>query len=184
MRQMSSEDGDFDYESALAACARGEAFALEALYRRESKWLGGVAHRILRDRALAEEALHDAFLQIWQKAHTYDRNLGSARGWIYTVVRHRALGMARGLGREIAVDDIAALSDIRSAPVHTDDGRDNAADIDKCLEGLAPERRESILLAFLDGYSHEQISRALETPLGTVKSWIKRGLASLKDCLS
>ena len=100
------------------------------------------------------------------------------------MVRHRALGMARGLGREIAVDDIAALSDIRSEPVHTHDGRDDAADIDKCLEGLAPERRESILLAFLDGYSHEQISRALETPLGTIKSWIKRGLASLKECLS
>jgi RNA polymerase sigma-70 factor (ECF subfamily) len=181
---MPADDIDFDYESALVACARGEVFAFESLYRRESRWLGGVAYRILRDRALAEEALHDAFLQIWQKAHTFDRNLGSARGWIYTVVRHRALGMARGLGREIAVDDIAALSDIRSEPVHTHDGRDDAADIDKCLEGLAPERRESILLAFLDGYSHEQISRALETPLGTIKSWIKRGLASLKECLS
>ena len=116
---MSTEDSDFDYESALIACARGEVFAFETLYRRESRWLGGVAYRILRDRELAEEALHDAFLQIWQKAPTFDRNLGSARGWIYTVVRHRALGMARGLGREIAVDDIAALSDIRSEPVHT-----------------------------------------------------------------
>lgn len=181
---MTSGNDDFDYESALAACARGEAFALEALYRRESRWLGGVAFRILRDRALAEEALHDAFLQIWQKAHTFDRNLGSGRGWIYTVVRHRALGMMRGQSREVAVDDVAALADARSEAVHPHDGRDSAADIDKCLEGLAPERRESILLAFLDGYSHEQIARTLATPLGTVKSWIKRGLASLKECLS
>ena len=181
---MPADEDDYDYESALVACSRGEVFALESLYRREHKWLGGVAYRILRDRALAEEALHDAFLQIWQKAHTFDRNLGSGRGWIYTVVRHRALGMLRSLGREVAVDDIAALADARSEPAHTHDGRDDAADIDKCLEGLAPERRESILLAFLDGYSHEQISRALETPLGTVKSWIKRGLASLKECLS
>jgi RNA polymerase sigma-70 factor (ECF subfamily) len=181
---MATEDTDFDYESALGGCARGEAFALESLYRRESKWLGGVAFRILRDRALAEEALHDAFLQIWQKAHTFDRNLGSGRGWIYTVVRHRALGMVRTQGREVTVDDVAALADARCEPVSLQDGRDDAADIDKCLEGLAPERRESILLAFLDGYSHEQIARTLATPLGTVKSWIKRGLASLKECLS
>ncbi|MCA1925607.1 MAG: sigma-70 family RNA polymerase sigma factor [Thiobacillus sp.] len=181
---MPANEDDFDYESALLACARGEVFAFESLYRRESRWLGGVAYRILRDRALAEEALHDAFLQIWQKAHTFDRNLGSARGWIYTVVRHRALGMARGLGRETAAGDMAALSDIRGEPVQPNDGRDDAADIDKCLEDLPPERRESILLAFLDGYSHEEIARALKTPLGTVKSWIRRGLASLKECLS
>jgi RNA polymerase sigma-70 factor (ECF subfamily) len=71
---------DFDYESAIAACARGEAYGLESLYNRESRWLLGVCRRILRDTALAEDALHDAFLQIWQHAHTYDRNLGSARG--------------------------------------------------------------------------------------------------------
>lgn len=174
----------FDYESALVACARQEAYAFEALYRRESKWLLGVAHRILRDRALAEEALHDAYMQIWHKAHAYDRNLGSARGWIYTIVRHRALDMARSMGREVAVDDITVLADLRAEPDYGQSGRDDAADIDKCLEGLAPERRESILLAFLEGYSHEQIARALAAPLGTVKSWIKRGLASLKECLS
>lgn len=181
---MSDPDQDFDYESALAACSRGESFALETIYRREGKWLAGVAFRILRDRALAEEAVQDAFVQIWQKAHTYDRNLGSARGWIYTVVRHRALSMLRGAGREHTVADAEVLADLRGEPVHHQDNWVNAADLDRCLGHLPPERRESILLAFLDGYTHDQIARALATPLGTVKSWIKRGLASLKECLS
>jgi RNA polymerase sigma-70 factor (ECF subfamily) len=173
---------DFDYESALAACARGEAYALESLYAQESRWLLGVCRRILRDAALAEDALQDAFMQVWQQAHTYDRNLGSARGWIYTVVRHRALNLARSLGREIPQEDPHALLD---EPGYSDrQRRDSARDIDRCLEDLEEKRRESILLAFLDGYSHEQIARALATPIGTVKSWIRRGLLSLKDCLS
>ena len=173
---------DFDYEAALIACARGEAYALESLYVRESRWLLGVCRRILRDTSLAEDALQDAFLNVWQRAHTYDRNLGSARGWIYTVVRHTALNIARTVGREIAQEDPHALL---VEPSHRDDERHgDAIDIDRCLEGLDDSRRESILLAFLDGYSHEQVAKALATPVGTVKSWIRRGLLTLRDCLS
>lgn len=171
---------EFDYEAALVACARGEGAALERLYQREARWLLGVCRRILRDTALAEDALHDAFMHIWQQAHRYDRNLGSGRGWIYTVVRHRALNLARTVGRDTAYDD----SHDRAEDVSTETRRDTARDLDRCLEHLDPPRRDSILLAFLDGYSHEQVAQALSTPLGTVKSWIRRGLASLKDCLS
>lgn len=171
---------EFDYEAALVACARGEGAALERLYQREGRWLLGVCRRILRDTALAEDALHDAFMHIWQQAHRYDRNLGSGRGWIYTVVRHRALNLARTVGRDTAYDD----SHDRAGDVSTETRRDTARDLDRCLEHLDPPRRDSILLAFLDGYSHEQVAQALSTPLGTVKSWIRRGLMSLKDCLS
>lgn len=179
---MKSAAIEFDYEAALFACARGEAAALERLYQREVRWLLGVCRRILRDTALAEDALHDGFVHIWQQAHRYDRNLGSGRGWIYTVVRHRALNMARTLGRDVVYDDSHELSDDTETDANT--RRDTARDLDRCLEHLDPPRRESILLAFLDGYSHEQVAHALSTPLGTVKSWIRRGLSSLKDCLS
>lgn len=173
---------DYDYELALIACARGETYALESLYARESRWLLGVCRRILRDPSLAEDALQDAFLKVWQRAHTYDRNLGSARGWIYTVVRHSALDLARKGGREISHEDPHALLD---EPGHREDGRHgDAFDIDRCLEGLDDRPRESILLAFLEGYSHEQVATTLATPLGTVKSWIRRGLLALRECLS
>ena len=92
---MTQASDDFDYEAALQACARGDQYALRAIYERERRWLMAVALRITRRREVAEEVLHDAFLQIWDKAGTFDAALGSARGWIYTVVRHRALNFAR-----------------------------------------------------------------------------------------
>src|SRR4249920_1264588 len=101
---MSGSLNDFDYEAAPIACARGDRAALRTIYERERRWLMAVALRITHRRELAEEVLHDAFVQIWQKAATFDAGLGSARGWIYTVVRHRALNAVRSSARVIAVD--------------------------------------------------------------------------------
>ena len=175
----------FDYEAALEACARGERFALGALYQRESRWLLGVALRIVGDRDRAHDVLQDAFLQIWQRAGSYQRSLGSGRGWIYTVVRHRALDTVRRSGREInAGDDLEAIADSRQMlqahPAASPDG----ASLDRCLEGLDERKRECIVYAFVEGYTHEQIAAQLSTPVGTIKSWIRRGLQALKDCLS
>ena len=83
----------------MLACARGERFALQALYEREARWLLGLALRIVRDRERAEEVLHDSFLQVWQQAGSYQPGLGSARSWIYTLVRHRALKESRDPAR-------------------------------------------------------------------------------------
>ena len=183
-----TRDAAFDYEAAVLACARGERFAMRALYERESRWLLGVAMRIVRDRALAEDVLQDAFLQVWQRATTFDPSLGSARGWIYTVVRHRALKEMREPRRAHAMDDaeLVALSD-RQQSVEADDRTERGLDghaLENCLERLEPARRECLLHAFVDGFTHEQIADKLATPLGTVKSWIRRSLAVLKDCLA
>ena len=176
----------FDYESALEACARGERFALRALYEQESPRLVGVALRIVRDRELAQDVVHDAFIQVWRRAGTYQRALGSARGWLYTVVRHRAMDELRRHQRETAVgDDLEFLSDLHTlknaaeAAPSTDTGA-----LDRCMAALDERKRACILHAFVDGYTHEQIARQLATPVGTVKSWIRRGLHSLKACLS
>jgi len=173
----------FDYEACVLACARGERFALRALYEREARWLLGVAMRIVHERGLAEDVLHDAFLQIWQHAGTYRPELGSARGWVYTVVRHRALKAVRSPGRLQPTDphELAELSDARQ----TDDDRGLDADsLERCLARLDERRRVCVMHAFVDGYTHEQIAARLETPLGTVKSWIRRALASLKECMA
>ncbi|MEO8280735.1 MAG: sigma-70 family RNA polymerase sigma factor [Ideonella sp.] len=176
----------FDYESALEACARGERFALRMLYEREARWLLGVAMRIVRDRDTAHDVLQDAFLQIWQRAQTYQRALGSARGWIYTVVRHRALDEARKLRREVpAGDDLEGLADAQAANDHAAaEPLADSASLNRCLESLDDKKRECIVFAFVDGYTHEQIATALATPIGTVKSWIRRGLLVLKECLA
>ena len=175
----------FDYEDALLACARGERAALGWLYEHEAPWLMGVALRIVRRRELADEVLHDAFVQIWQKAASYDASLGSARGWIYTVVRHRALDALRRLGRELPVTGTAPEpADEAPGPLDSLLISNDAAALHHCLQLLDEQKRACILLAYVDGYTQTQIASRLACPLGTVKAWVRRGLLALKECLS
>lgn len=160
---------------------------MRALYEREARWLLGVAHRIVRDRERAEDVLHDAFMQVWEHAGSFQPALGSARGWIYTVVRHAALKAAREPGRLQVMDvpELTALSDAqqRAEPAGEERGLD-VDGLERCLQRLEASRRACVVLAFVEGHTHEQIAAQLDTPLGTVKSWIRRSLASLKECLS
>lgn len=184
---MPAHSATFDYEAALLACARGERFALRALYQREARWLLGVALRIVRDREHAEDVLQDAFMQVWQRAPTFRPDLGSARGWIYTIVRHRALKQVRESGRMAAMEpqELAGLSDAQQAAAPDADPRELDVDrLEQCLQRIEESRRACVVHAFVDGFTHEQIAERLNTPLGTVKSWIKRSLASLKECLA
>ncbi|MBA3624500.1 MAG: sigma-70 family RNA polymerase sigma factor [Methylibium sp.] len=158
---------------------------MRALYEREARWLLGVALRIVRDRETAHDVLQDAFLLVWQRASTYQRALGSARGWLYTVVRHRALDEARRVKREMPVgDDIDQIADDAGTQAAIDLANTDSASLERCMERLEERRRECIVYAFVEGYTHEQIAHRLATPVGTVKSWIRRGLLALKECLS
>jgi RNA polymerase sigma-70 factor (ECF subfamily) len=182
---MATPDEPFDYEAALAACARGDRYALRAIYERERRWLMAVALRITRRREVAEEVLHDGFVQIWRKAATFDAALGSARGWIYTVVRHRALNAVRATARAVEMDDetLAAVVDARSE-WRSREREVDAGELAECLERLDEQKRACVVLAFVDGYTHEELARRLGAPLGTVKSWIRRALLALKECLA
>ena len=182
---MTDNDGSFDYEATLAACAEGSRVALRTLYEREARWLLGVAMRIVRNRALAEEVLQEAFLQIWRGARTFDRNRGSGRGWIYTVVRHRALQEVRKAVPTISTDALEVENLPAEEPTAGESLQGVDADaLNRCLEQLEPQRRECIVQAFVEGYSHAQIAARIGRPVGTVKSWVRRALLSLKDCLS
>ncbi|MDM0014452.1 sigma-70 family RNA polymerase sigma factor [Variovorax sp. J22P168] len=188
---MPDSDEPFDHEAALRACARGEREALASIYRHESRYLLGVALRIVRQRQSAEDVLHDAFVSIWQRARSFDATRGAARGWIYSVVRHAALNWVRDHARELSVDEEshAALEDdlalarhaatIEPVQLQADMGR-----LDRCLDQLEAERRECIVLAYLDGCSHAEIAARMRKPLGTVKSWIQRSMRSLRECMT
>lgn len=187
---MSLPEPCFDYEACLAACARGEQQALQDLYQQESARLLGVAKRIARDNALAEDIVHDAFIKIWTRAASFDPARGSARGWIFIVTRHLALNFMRDNAREVQVSEYSemALHDLASMQtssgnVDSFDYRARSGRIYVCLEQLEPARRNCILHAYVDGYSHSQISQKLGTPLGTVKAWIKRSLVVLRECM-
>ena len=175
----------FDYEQTLLACACGDRDALRAIYDRDASWLLAVTVRIVRNRCLAEDLLQEAFIRIWNGAASFDPSRGSGRGWIYTVVRHRALQEMRYARIEISLDatDMEGLADARQAH-DAERLRISSLELEQCLGRLEPQMRECIVQAFIQGFTHEQIALRVNAPLGTVKTWIRRGLLSLRDSLS
>ena len=169
----------------LPAISRGDRDALRTLYEAQAGRLFGVAMAILRDRAAAADALHDAFLRVQGRAGQFDPSRGAADAWLSAVVRHAALDIARARGREQLTDD-PALGD---AAVEADALERVAADTEArrlkdCLSELDEKHRRGIVLAFVHGLSHAQVAAQLDLPLGTVKSWIRRGLLRLRECLA
>lgn len=167
----------------LQRCAARDANALAELYALVAPLLLGCLLRVLRRRALAEEALQDVFVRIWQSAASFDEHRGRPLAWMVSMSRYRAIDIVR---RERATPvDPASLEDHFAADDTADDvtsERDTAL-LDLCLGRLPAEQRESLHLAYADGRSHQDIAAALQRPLGSVKSWIRRGLQSLKECL-
>lgn len=180
----------FDHNAALADCARGDQNALRRLYEHEHRFLMGVALRIVRDRAAAEDVLHDAFMAIWNRAATFDPARGEGRGWMFSIVRNGALSAVRSSARTVSADeellDDLQDADPQAAPDMLDafSMRSTLGQLDHCLEQLDVAKRNCVLLAYLDGCTHAEIAERLSAPLGSVKAWIRRGMASLKECLA
>ena len=183
---MPAPSAPFDHEAALAACARGDRSALRRLYDAEARQMLGVALRIVRQRHLAEDVVQDAFIKVWEKAASFDPQRGSARGWLYSVVRYRALNEVRDNGPQITLDEAALEAiDLRNSQQAGSAMTPSAelGPLQDCLEQLDLPKRNSIVLAYVDGCTHAEIAQRLAAPLGTVKAWIRRGLQSLRDCL-
>ncbi len=176
----------FDLNHALRGCARGDRTALRAIYDSEAPRMIGVAMRLLRRRALAEEAVHDTFLQVWKKADSFDPVRGEARSWIYAILRNRALNILRGETRTDLVDDfepMGLVSEEENAEAVMMRLSDTGS-LKRCLEGLEPSRRQAITLAYIHGLSHGELAGRLGVPLGTMKSWIRRSLLALRECMA
>jgi RNA polymerase sigma factor (sigma-70 family) len=175
-----------DLAGALRRCATGDRAGLRLIYDTEGARMVGVAMRIVRRQALAEEAVHDAFVQIWERASSFDPSRGQARSWLYAVVRHRALNILRSEARTDLVEDfepmgLASPDDDPEAVVAR---LSDAGALRRCLERLEPARRRLIVLAYVHGLSHGELAGRLGMPLGTVKSWMRRSLLSLRECLA
>jgi RNA polymerase sigma-70 factor (ECF subfamily) len=181
-----SDDEDDETGRLLRAIAVGrDRNAFRRLYDAQAPFLFGVALRLLRDRAAAADAVQEAFIQVWRNAGRYDPSLGSGRAWLTGIVRYRALDLARARGREVAEPEpiSAEHAEDRPGPLDLLAARQEGSRLAECLETLADKNRRMIILAFVDGFSHGQIAARLDVPLGTVKSWIRRGLLALRDCL-
>lgn len=175
-----------DDAALLARIAKGERTALAALFEREAGRLIAIALRIVRRRDLAEEVVQDSFVAIWQRAGQFDGARGSARGWVTTIVRNRALNLLRDGSRLDFVDGetLAELGDRRGDALQAFALLPERDALRHCLDLLDGPKREAILLAYVVGMSHGEVASEMDTPLGTIKAWIRRGTASLQECLS
>jgi RNA polymerase sigma-70 factor (ECF subfamily) len=175
-----------DLDDALRRCAAGDRAALRAIYDAEAPRMLGVAMRLLRRRSLAEEAVHDAFVQIWQRAASFDPARGGERSWIYAVLRHRALNILRGETRTDLVEDFEPFTLVSEdeSPEAIVSRLSDAGALRRCLERLEPLRRQAVLLAYVQGLSHGELAGRLGVPLGTMKSWIRRSLLALRECMA
>ena len=174
-------------KAAMLGIAGGDRQALALVYRMTSAKLFGTIVRIVRDQERAEDVLQDVYVKIWRRAGRFDPTKGTAIAWLCTVARNAAIDEKRrgGNGRELAGDELPEVEDLDATPA--DQWlcaiEENEA-LQKCLDTLSVDQRTSIKAAFFDGLTHSELALRVRVPLGTMKSWIRRGLATLKGCLS
>jgi RNA polymerase sigma-70 factor, ECF subfamily len=174
-------------QSLLGRCAAADSAALQRLYALVSPILFACVTRILRRRALAEEALQDVFISIWQQAGQFTAARGRPMAWMMSIARYRAIDLMR---RERFAPTLVAQPPERRT-IDAEPGSDGSSAawlpsaelMERCLALLSDKQAHCLELAFVDGSSHEDIARLIGSPLGTVKSWIRRGLRSLRQCL-
>ena len=172
----------------LQRCAMGDTAALRTLYEEVAPQLFSVLLRILHRTDLAEEALQEVFMSVWRNASSYRPGRGSPMAWLTSIARYRALDVRRSLrpdqysgGVMEAVAETVAAEDtdlLEKASLSADAQR-----LEKCMQGLTPQQDQAIRLAFVNGLTHEEIAVQIGSPVGTVKSWVRRGLQALRSCL-
>lgn len=171
----------------VRAIAGGNRHAFEQLYRLTSPQLFPVALRMLRRSSWAEEVLHDSFLAVWNRAASYDPACSSPMTWLTHIVRNRCIDWLRsgsaqssGLEEELTEFTPTPASQTGVDALHDDDEVDK---LTRCLAHLEPDQRQSVVLAYYQGMSHSEIAAWLHQPLGTVKSWVRRALTHLRECV-
>ncbi len=172
----------------LARCALKDRQAFERLYRHTSAKLFGLILRIVKNEELASDVLQDGFVRIWNHAADFDPRKASAFTWMGSIMRNRAIDLIRrGHTRRSSLsnsDDLEWLADESVAPFLDEvDRAESDRALQRCLGTLSHDQRQAISLAYFRGLTHEELARHLNAPLGTVKSWLRRGLLRLRDCL-
>ncbi|HTH43498.1 MAG TPA: sigma-70 family RNA polymerase sigma factor [Oxalicibacterium sp.] len=175
----------------LAAVARRDAAAFRALYDATSPKLFGFALRILIKRELAEDVLQESFVSIWNNASGYQSSLAAPMTWMTTIVRNKAFDALRRMDHAVEIDSdsfdqevMRALESDDLTPLEALQLSDDSKALARCLARLEGLHREAIALAFYHDLSHSEVAERMKQPIGTIKTWVRRGLMRLKSCLS
>jgi RNA polymerase sigma-70 factor (ECF subfamily) len=169
----------------IAAVAAKDRVAFKALYDRSAPKLFGVALRIVRDRAVAEEVLQDVFLRVWRNAATFSSASGEPLTWLCSIARHRAIDVVRQR-RETLIGPGEEGEDWLGGVLDPRDGEAELIDRNRlrhCLGRLDAEQRTCLVLAYCEGLSREELAQRYARPVNTIKTWLHRGLAGLRGCL-
>jgi RNA polymerase sigma factor (sigma-70 family) len=187
-------DRSKELSALLARSGLGDRQAFAALYERTSAHLFAVVLRINRDRAQAEDVLQEVYVNVWRAAQSFDAAQSQPLTWLTSVARNRAIDSLRRKQTEPQTQP-APFNDDEDKDVYDDVADDaptplemlsrasDARALAQCMEGLSAPQRQSVALAFYDGLSHAEVADQMRQPLGTVKSWVRRALLSLKACL-
>ncbi|ULX54858.1 RNA polymerase subunit sigma-24 [Cupriavidus taiwanensis] len=177
-------------EGLLQAVAVGERQALRALYDLTATKLFGLALRITGRRDWAEDVVQESFVSIWHHAGDYRPQLAAPMTWMTAIVRNRALDCLRRAAAarvpqtvELEQDLAEWLADDAAGPAELAEASQQARALNRCLQRLEQSQRQAIMLAYLQDLSHAELAERLRAPLGTVKSWIRRGLERLRSCM-
>jgi RNA polymerase sigma-70 factor (ECF subfamily) len=169
----------------LQSAAQGDRQAFAALYRATSSKLFGTILRILNDRALAADVLQEVYVKIWRHAATFDASKAAPATWMNAIARNRALDEARKR-KPPTLDPEAEELHLAAPEQDPLAGRDRKEELRRllgCLDGLDAERRRIVVLAYCEGLSREELSARFAHPTATIKTWLRRSLAQLRECL-
>ncbi|WP_460834693.1 sigma-70 family RNA polymerase sigma factor [Lysobacter humi (ex Lee et al. 2017)] len=174
------------FAGLLADVAQGDRSAFERLYRLASPRLFAICLRLLPDRAEAEDVLQEVFTSLWHKADQFDPGRASAMAWMSMIARNRAIDRLRSPGhavRTTALELGDELPDGGDTPIDAAEASTERERLQRCLQRLDDRRRGLIRTAFFEGATYEELATRSGAPLGSVKSWIRRGLLQLRACL-
>ena len=179
-----------DFERALLSRALGrvaarDPAALKDVYQRTSAKLLGVVFRILGDRDEAEDVLQEVYITVWNKADRFDANRASPITWLVSIARNRAIDRlrARNVRPTTTIEAAADVADSQPDAVALLESKGEQARLNGCLDQLDPQHASAVRTAFFQGVTYEALATKLNVPLGTMKSWIRRSLLSLRACL-
>jgi RNA polymerase sigma-70 factor (ECF subfamily) len=170
----------------ILALGAGERSALAQVYRLTSAKLFGVCLSILRDRGEAEEVLQEVYLTVWRNAGSFNPARASPITWLITIARNKAIDRLRAgnvIRRSDPIETVAEMRDSRRVPLEELEAADEMRRLMACLAELDPRQAAAIRGAFLEGATYEELANRMNVPLGTMKSWIRRGLLKLRACL-